>query len=198
MKKLSSCLIVLLIMVFSNNVFGQDEPPEPKPPKFDFDFDFQNFTKMSKEDEDKVLSNLKEQLRNELKEIKKVDVNKYFNFLRQSQYKTMNIPFIVKSEKEARERERKIFEAEIKTESLAAKYKSSKKNEKEKIKSELRSELEKLFVQKENRRRDEVESLQKELVELQKSLAARQKNKTQIIERRLQELLSEKEYLEWN
>ena len=62
----------------------------------------------------------------------------------------------------------------------------------------MKAELNKLFVQKEERRKEEVEILQKELVELQKSLEVRQKNKNQIIERRIQELLEEDEYLDWD
>jgi len=200
MKGITKYLIFVLFFVITQSLYGQGEPDKIEPPEapaFDFNFDFQNFPKMSKEDEKKLLKNLKEELRRELKEIKVVNENKYFEFLRESQYKNMRIPFFAKREKAMQERERIIFEAEVKTEALAAKYEKAKSSEKNKIKSQLRDELKKLFEQKENRRKSEAESLQNELIELKKSLEARQKNKSQIIERRLQELLSEDEYLDW-
>ena len=43
-----------------------------------------------------------------------------------------------------------------------------------------------------------MEELEKELSELKKSLEVRQRNKDKIIERRIQELLEEDEYLEWD
>ena len=133
-----------------------------------------------------------------MKEIKKVNKNKYYDFLRQSQFTSMNIPFLVKREREQHERENKILEAEIKTEALAAKYAAANQPDKVKIKNQLREELNKLFDEKEARRQQEVAQLQNELKELQSSLTARQKNKSLIIERRLQELLEEDEYLDWD
>jgi hypothetical protein len=43
-----------------------------------------------------------------------------------------------------------------------------------------------------------VEELQQELSELKKSLEVRLRNKDKIIERRMQELLEEDQYLEWD
>jgi len=192
-------LIVLLTFVVNTN-YSQDGPeiPEPaEPPELDFEFDFQNFD-MSEEDEKELLENLNKTLRDELKIIKDFNKNKYFEFLRESQFKNMKLPFVVKRERDLHETERKIFEAEVKTESLAAKYEMAKESEKRKIKEELRNELGKLFDQKEERREQEVKILENELKELKNSLAARQKNKNVIIERRLQELLDEDEYLEWD
>ena len=197
--KVKVIILFVTLFVFSQITFAQAEPKEPR--EFEnarFEFDFQNFLGMNEEDEKELLKNLKKDLQDELRTIKNVDKEKYFELLRESQFKSMHLPFMEKREKVMLERENEIFEAEIKAEALAAKYEKSKESEKSKIKSQLKSILSNLFEQKEERRKEEVESLQEELVELKKSLAARQRNKNQITERRLQELLEEEEYLEWD
>ncbi|MCW8850431.1 MAG: hypothetical protein OQJ81_10675 [Melioribacteraceae bacterium] len=153
---------------------------------------------MSEEDEKELLKNINKELKIELEVIKNVNKEKYFELLRESQYKNMKIPFMVKREKAMWEREQKIFEAEVKAEALAAKYSKAKQAEREIIKRDLKEELKTLFDKKEERRREEVMELENQLQELRKSLEVRQKNKNQIIERRIQELLEEDEYLEWD
>ena len=201
MKNLKYFGLILMLVFFVSNGYSQEDPvpPEPaEPPEFDFEFDFQNFASISEKDEQELLKNLNKTLRDELKIIKEFNKSKYFEFLRESQFKSLKIPFLVKRERDLHETERKIFEAEVKAEALSVKYEKAKDSEKRKIKEELRNELGKLFDQKEERRKQEVEILENELAELKKSLAARQNNKKVIIERRLQELLDEDEYLDWD
>ncbi len=194
--------LFLSIFIVTQLVFAQNEvdiPDEPESPEIsEHEFEFRHYLEMSEKDEKELLKNLKKELQNDLLIIKKVNKEMYSDFLRESQYKNIKIPFIAKHEKTVHERERKIFEAEIKAEALAAQYETANQSKKQNLKSQLRDELNKLFIQKEERRKQEVEALQRELVELQKSLQARQRNKNQIIERRLQELLEEEEYLEWD
>ena len=199
MKIKNVFLIIVFTMVFSHALYSQDEEFEvevPEPPEFEFHF--QDFHQMSEKDEQELLKNLKKDLRVELEVLKDFNKDKYFQFLRESQYKNMKFPFVAKREKLMHERERKIFEAEVKTESLAAKYGHAKGSEKQKIKSEMMQELTKLFEQKELRRKQEVEQLENELKELKKSLAVRESNKQDIIERRMRELLNEDQYLNWD
>lgn len=201
--KTRAFIIIMVLFTLAVALNAQEEPKAPKPPKTfakpdtEFEFDFQNFYKLSEEDEKELLKNINESLRKELEVIKEVDMNKYFDFLRESQFKNVKIPFIVKREKEIHKREQKIFESEVRAEALAAKYKQAKAAEKNKIKENLRKELNVLFEQKEERRQEEVKQLADELKELKKSLAIRQKNKKEIIERRLQDLLDEDQYLDW-
>ena len=200
--KRTSCLIIIAVSIFFlGTTYSQDKPEAPvtpEPPEYDFEFNFQNFPGMTEKDEEELLKNLNKDLREELKVIKDFNKQKYFEFLRESQFKSIKIPFIVKRERVLHELERKIFEAEVKTESLAAKYEMAKENDKRKIKEELRNELGKHYNQKEKRRKKVVEVLEKELAELKQSLEARQKNKKVIIERRLQELIDEEQYLDWD
>ena len=199
-------LITAMIFLLAIAVKAQKEPKAPAAPKTPetwaepspgFEFDYQNFFKLSEEDEKELLKNINESLRKELEVIKQADASKYFEFLRESQFKNIKIPFIVKREKDIHEREQKIFEAEVRTEALAVKYEKAKSSEKNKIKDDLRKELNVLFEHKEARRQEEVKQLEEELNELKKSLAVRQKNKNEIIARRLQELLDEDQYLDW-
>ena len=196
MKRRGVHIAALLFVIFMQTVFAQEKPKVPVAPKFDFEF--HEFFKMSEEDEKELLKNVKSELKEELDVIKSVNKEKYFEFLRQSQYKNIAVPFLVKREKATWEREQKIFEAEVKAEALAAKYSKARQGEKENIKRNLREELKTLFDKKEERRREEVAELENQLQELRKSLEVRQKNKNQIIERRIQELLEEDEYLEWD
>ncbi len=197
--------IFVLTMFFSVQLFFAQEKPrsplEPEPPEKienEFEFELQEFFEMKEEDEKKLLKNLKKELQKNLEVIKRVNKEKYIDFLRESQFKNMKTPFIVKHEKLMHERENKIFEAEVEVAALAAKHQTAAANEKLRIKEQLKSELNKLFVLKEERRKQEVEALQKELGELKKSLEVRQRNKDKIIERRIQELLEEDQYLEWD
>lgn len=193
-------LFFAAVFFISVNLSAQEKPIAPVPPEdpnFDFQFDFQNFNTISEEEEQDLLKNVKEDLKKELKQIKNFNKNRYFDLLRQSQFKNLAFPFIGKRDKEVQDRENKIFELEVKTEALASKYNTVNKNEKEKIKNELKQQLSDLFVQKEEVRKQEVAQLEQELKELKQSLQVRMQNKNEIINRRMQELLNEDEYLDW-
>ena len=194
MKRVS--IVIALFVLISQVILAQEKIKVPEAPKFNFEF--HEFFKLSEEDETELLKNISKDLKKELEIIKNVNKEKYIELLRQSQYKNMAVPFMEKREKETWEREQKIFEAEIKAEALAAKYSKARQAEKENIKRDLKEELKTLFDKKEERRREEVSELEIQLQELKKSLEVRQKNKNQIIERRIQELLEEDEYLEWD
>ena len=204
MKNQKYYILTLVLFLLTPILLAQEKPKAPLEPKEpvdidqEFDFEFQKFFEMKEEDEKKLLKNLNETLRKNLEQIKKVNKEKYIDLLRESQFKNIKIPFIVKHEKLMQERENKIFEAEVEVEALAAKHKNTNEKEQRKIKQELKKELNNLFDLKEERRKQEVEELQKELSELKKSLEVRLRNKDKIIERRMQELLEEDQYLEWD
>jgi hypothetical protein len=205
MKNLKFNQILLFIIIFIPAIiFAQEKstatpapPAPPAEPNYDFSFDFEGFPEMKEQEEKALLQNLKKDLQDQLKIIKTKNKEKYFEFLQQSQFKNMRIPFIAKREKEMYERENKIFELEVNTEALATQYKSAAKSEKERIKTELKQKLNDLFVQKEEDRKQEVQKLEQELKELKESLDVRLKNKNEIINRRMQELLDEDKYLDW-
>jgi hypothetical protein len=194
---LTAIIFCAQIFYSQTDVYKPRVPPEPIEVDIP-DIDFHPFLKMSEKDEKELLKNMKEEIKRELAEIKKVNKEKYYDFLRESQYKNIKSPFMVKREKVMYERENKIFEAEVKAEAIAAKYINARDAERKKLRHDLRAELNTLFEEKEQRRKDEVEELEKQLQELKKSLSIRLKNKEEIINRRIQELLDEDEYLDWD
>lgn len=203
MKNLKIYQIILFILIISPVLFfGQEtEPTPPAPPaepNFDFNFDFDGFPKMSEEEEKELLKNLNQDMKDQLRTIKNVNKNKYYQLLRESQFKNLKIPFLVKRDKEIQKRNQRIFELEVKTQALAAKYQSATKAEQQKIRNDLKQQLSILFEKKEEDRKQEVEKLAQELDELKKSLEIRMKNKSDIINRRIEELLHEDKYLDWD
>ena len=86
---------------------------------------------------------------------------------------------------------------ELFTEVLSIRYEHANDKEKTKIINDLKSKLNLLFDMKEKARNLEVEMLEKELAQLKKSLKVRKNNKSEIINRRLNELIGKGEYLEW-
>lgn len=203
MKNLKIYQIILFILIISPVLFfGQEtEPTPPAPPaepNFDFNFDFDGFPKMSEEEEKELLKNLNQDMKDQLRTIKNVNKNKYYQLLRESQFKNLKIPFLVKRDKEIQKRNQRIFELEVKTQALAAKYQSAAKAKQQKIRNDLKQQLSILFEKKEEDRKQEVEKLAQELDELKKSLEIRMKNKSDIINRRIEELLHEDKYLDWD
>ncbi|NOX16732.1 MAG: hypothetical protein GXO87_00405 [Chlorobi bacterium] len=184
---------VFFVLLTSIQIFGQKEiiPPPPPPPQLDFRWE------LDKKTEAKYLKNINENLREQLEQIKEIDVNKYNNLLQQTYFKSLRFPFFDSDSKELNELDRKILEMDIHTEALAAKYSKANKSEKEKLENNLKEQLSKLFALKEKRKYKEVADLEKELEDLKKGLKLREKNKDKIIERRLLELLGEGDYLEW-
>ena len=203
MKELKIYHIILFLLLISPVLFFAQEklpapPAPPAEPDIDFNFDFDGFPKMNDKEEKELLKNLNQDMKDQLRTIKNVNKNKYYQLLRESQFKNMRIPFLVKRDKEIQKRNKEIFELEVKTQSLAAKYQSAAKAEQQKIRNDLKQKLSVLFEKKEEDRKQEVEKLAQELDELKKSLEIRMKNKSDIINRRMEELLHEDKYLDWD
>ncbi len=200
MKRNIKVLInIILIIFFTLEIKAQTKIPKPpKPPKINFNFDFGDVFKMKPEEEKEIFSKLKPNLKNQLSVIKKYNKNQYFRLLRESQYKYMDFPFSSSEEQLKRANNEKIFELEVTSKAMVVKYQNSKNSSKKtKLKTQLIKTLNKLFDLKEENRRNEVKDLEQELKELRKSLRIRMENKDEIIKRRVQELLGEDDYLEW-
>ncbi len=81
---------------------------------------------------------------------------------------------------------------------LAEKYRNTEdKKEKEKIKEQLRTILSQQFDLKEEEKNARIKRLEEEIIRLKDELVKRKKNKKEIVNRRLKELLGESRYLEW-
>jgi 1,4-alpha-glucan branching enzyme len=198
--KTKTTLLTLLLLIIPIFLLAQEKPSPPAPPEPEnVEFgEYQRFFEFSEQEEQKLLQELNEDLKKHLTELKKYDKEEYFELLRESQYRNMRYPFATSREKEMLQRERKIFELEVATRSLSAKYNSDKSADKSKLKSQLTTTISELFDLKELNRQSQVKELERELVSLKKELDVRSKNKTEIIRRRVQELLGEDDFLDWD
>jgi len=80
---------------------------------------------------------------------------------------------------------------------LGIRYEHADESEKPKIINDLKSKLNQLFDIKEKARSLEVEFLEQELAQLKEALKVRKSNKSEIINRRLNELIGKGDYLDW-
>ena len=136
------------------------------------------------------------ELKKELLKIKELDPEQYKALLYETSFNRYDV-YAGFVEKERYETQKKVQELELFTQSLGIRYEHASDNEKPKIIKDLKSHLNKLFDMKERARNLEVEMLEKELTQLKKSLKVRKNNKSEIINRRLNELIGKGDYLEW-
>ena len=185
-------IIIIIFLTLSLNGYGQVESPEIPEMPFIYEHD------ISKEDEAKILAKLPADVKADLLKVKELDEEEYKNLLfSASHFGYEYHVYSSKFEKEMVENSKRINELDLQTEILGIQYVHANAQERTKIKKELQSKLEMLFDLKEKERRSEVEMLGRELAELKASLEVRKNNKTDIILRRLSELIGKDDYLEW-
>ena len=194
MKRIIFIIFTFLFLISAHKYRAQEEPEIPA---------FQEYApyvafEMNEQEEQSYLEKITPKLKAELLYIKETDKNKYYELLREAYLKNMDYPFFQKREKTMHETDKKIFELEVISESLAARFKKANQNDKTKIRSQLSTTLDELFDMREEQRKLEVQVLEGQLAELKKSLKMRLDNKKEIIQRRIQDLLGEDKYLDWN
>jgi hypothetical protein len=190
-------IVIIIFLVLSLNLYGQEEPP--KPPKPFLEPTYTAFGHdISKEDEAEILAKLPADVKADLLKVKELDEEEYRNLLFSASH--LGYEYHVyrsKFEKEMVENSKRINELDLQTEILGIQYLHANAQERTNIKKELQSKLEMLFDLKEKERRSEVAMLEFELAELKASLEVRQSNKADIILRRLSELIGRDDYFEW-
>ncbi|HOI29165.1 MAG TPA: hypothetical protein PLZ15_05325 [Melioribacteraceae bacterium] len=167
---------------------------------------------MTQEEEEKYLKNLSPETKTKLEEIKKLNKNKYYQLLRNRSiysidgfystgvalYETARGEYLSQKKSDTQsEVNKKQMEAEIDVELILLKYKSADEAQQQKMRSELSNALGKLFDIRETFKQEEIRSLEKRLQELKESLNTRKQNRENIVNRRLKELLNEKDDLRW-
>jgi hypothetical protein len=202
MNIIKMCTSVIIMSMFIIGIsVAQDYVTEPKvvrikPPKAP---KIIGLSKLDEQDEKELLDKLSPELKAELLKVKEYDQQKFEELLRETSYGRFEFytDFMEPKEKERMENERKIEEMEVKTEALGIRYEYASSTEKQKIVSELKAVLNKLFDMKEKARSLEVEMLERELTQLKESLKVRKQSKDEIINRRLNELIGKGDYLDW-
>lgn len=159
--------------------------------------------KMSKEQEEKILTKLQPEIKNKMEEIKKLDNDKYYQLLNSLKFGNsfgydfteQGVSWHRSSTMKEDLKKEKLLEIDVQL--LTLKYKNANKASKSKIKKDLTAALSDMFDIREAKKQKEVEQLETRLQKLNESLKARKQNKDIIIERRIQELLGDSKYLEW-
>lgn len=183
----SFIMILFGISMLTNNLLAQEKLYLPKAP---------GVYVVGEQDEKEILESLPPELKKELLKIKEIDPEQYNALLYETSFNNYDV-YAGFVEKERYETQKKVQELELFTQSLGIRYEHANDNEKPKIINDLKSHLNKLFDMKEKSRAVEVEMLEKELTQLKESLKVRKKNKSEIINRRMNELIGKGDYLDW-
>lgn len=201
--KVSITAIILMSAGYLFSTFAQEVEPEiPAPPEpvvkvGEAGKVLYSYFRMSEEEEREALEKLKPELRAQLKLIKENNEHRYYELLREYSFRGLRLPRVLRDGRKLEMQENKTLEYEIAVEALAAKFRKAGADEKVKIKKDLEQNLSFLFDLKEKDREEEVEELEQRLDELKKKMTMRKENKSVIIQRRMEELLGEDKYLEW-
>lgn len=192
-------LIVLSLLFAATGLIVAQEVPEPPAPVFREFHEGKFLEAEMKKNESHYLKQLSKELSAELKSIKSLDEEQYFELLRDSYYSSLgHMYFENEEEKKIMELETKINELEMRSEILGIRYTKDKKANKKKIEDELLVILNSLFDSKEAQRKDNIKRIVLELEELKKSINVRKNHKDEIVKQRLRELLDQDEYLDWD
>lgn len=199
-NKLIFLLFTVVILASVKIIYPQNEPKPPEPPKEELLPVYWELQQITEENEKKILNALQPEVKEDLLKVKIIDKDKYYKLLSESPnlyFESGWEFFLDPLEKKRFEQSQKIDQIEMHTGVLGFLYQNVKSNEQQKIKTQLRGELEQLFDLKEEERRLEVEMLERELKKLKVSLEARKKNKVEIINNRMNELMGMEDYLDW-
>ncbi|MBI9070839.1 MAG: hypothetical protein JEY94_04535 [Melioribacteraceae bacterium] len=191
MNKKTLLLVFLITLIVFTKVNAQEElVPPPPPPSITFD----------EQEEQKYLAKFNAETRSNLEKIKTFNKDKYRYLLRDGYFRRMEPGsyFWKKADKQYFERQNKISELNIATEALAAEYHRANESKKTELRKKLKIELSKLFDLREAERKEELARLEQEMLELKTSLKVRTEKKDMILDRRIQSLLGEEDYLDWD
>ncbi|MDI6732647.1 MAG: hypothetical protein QME16_01775 [Planctomycetota bacterium] len=128
----------------------------------------------------------------------KVEPEAYIDLFKRTKEELMHLLELRKRDPERYEQVLKERTMEKEAKELAIRYRESgDKEEREKVKKEIRKQLEGLFDKREAQRETEIKRLEDELAKLKEKMKVRKANRDKIIERRQKELLGEEDDLGW-
>lgn len=134
----------------------------------------------------------------ELGRIKFIHPERYAERLRHALLEKHHLERLHKDDPARYEREIKIRELERQTYELAESYRQAQDEATQKtMRSNLANVVAQLFDLREMNRQEEVKRMEAELKRLKETLAQRQKNRAEIIERRVQQMTGEAGAVEW-
>lgn len=193
MKSLKYLIVVLLLaLVTKVQVAAQEtEYPAPPPPPKSF---YEDIMK----NESQYLQQLSAKVRADLEYIKGVNKERYLELLSRARFSSYDMRYFNGYQKKHSQLAKQEMAYNIAAEALVAKYNKSAQGERDKYRSELEDVLGKLFDVKEILRQEELKILEEKISNLRKTIEIRKKNKSEIIRRRVLDMLQEKEYFKWD
>ncbi|MBI1939258.1 MAG: hypothetical protein HYS25_14205 [Ignavibacteriales bacterium] len=159
----------------------------------------------SKSEEEKYLNEIPFDLKKKLSEAKKIDRKWYYRLLKEAwniyywfSYPASDYPFRLSSSELKNSLIKKELQKDIELQILQMKCIHAKENEKSNIRAQMAAKLNEIFDVKETMKAEEIKYLESRINELKASLKERQKNKNAIVEKKLKEVLREKNDLTWD
>jgi len=161
----------------------------------------------SKSEEEKYLYEIPKDLSKELLEIKNIKKKSYFRLLKETwnidhyfTYAQHEYPFKLSSSELKSNLIKQEFRKNIEIKILTIKYDASKESEKREVRIKLKTKLNELFEIKGTMKNEEINFLESKLKKLKVALKDRQKNKNEIVEKKVKEVLHEKDEdkLKWD
>ena len=191
MKYISLIIIAIIVASFPVRfINAQDDWQEGSKSYFEQEWEH---------NEEESLALIPADLRADLLEIKKVDPERYGELLHDAVHSHYDehYEYMEEFEKQRYDTDMMVQKLELQTEIIGVKYEYAAENEKKALVSKLKTTLEKLFDTKEKERSLNIQMLEMEIAELKESLTVRKQHRTEIINRRLNELLGRDDYFEW-
>lgn len=133
-----------------------------------------------------------------LNELRLRKPEEYRRHLKRAMMRKRDLERLKEKEPELYEKSLQILELRRESFELVEKYKDAETDkEKEKIKTELSRVVSEQFDLREEVRGARIKRLEEKITRLKEELAERKKNRDEIIERRIDELIDENDYMRW-
>ena len=133
----------------------------------------------------------------EVQQLRRHEPEEAAEFFRDTLNETLELLELREEEAEEFERAIKELEVERKTEEMAQTFERATPEERKKLLAELKDMLDQAFEMRQKAMKTEVEHLEREMRRLKTMVEKREQNKALIIDRRIQQLTGEMDYLEW-
>jgi|GEM_PF-5970112 len=198
-----SIRFLLLILIIALTVAAQEEPNIEQMPNIPDkylkakDKAFENF--------DQMLEKARERIQEEniisqdiLEKMQEENPALYRRMLMKTWAELEKLNYLQAKDQNLYETSKERVQLEIQTWKLAIKYRQTEdETEKESIKAELREKLDSLFDLRELEKKQRITRLEEELAELKEAVQIRQANKQDIVTNRLNDMIGQKDELEW-
>ena len=189
--------LILLLSILSFNIFTTAQQAEHREDQYSINKKYYSLLDKGQEppksEEEKYLKEIPNDLSKELLEIKNIKKNSYFRLLKEAwdidhyfTYAQDKYPFTLSSSELKSNLIKQEFRKNIEVRIITIKYGASKENEKRELRNRLKTKLNELFEIKGTMKNEEINFLESKLKKLKLALKDRQKNKNEIVEKKIE------------